>query len=135
MKKKDDSDSDDEEMQRYKVIFVGESGVGKTCIIYRYCEGIFKDNSTPSLSASYGEKIIELEKYGGKEIKFGIWDTAGQEQYRSLTKNYFQNASAAILVYDITNKSSFEEINKYWYNRVIECCPQGTIKYLFYFNY
>ena len=126
-----DSD-DEEEMPTYKVILVGESNVGKTSIMYRFTKGDFKENSSPSLTASYAEKTIKLEKYKGKEIQFGIWDTAGQEKFRSLSKNFFQNATAAILVYDITKESSFEEIKKFWCNHVIECCPQELNKSLFY---
>ena len=126
-----DSD-DEEEMITYKVILVGESDVGKTCIRHRFVKGVYKENSSPSLTASYAEKIIKLEKYRGKEMQFGIWDTAGQEKFRSLSKNFFQNATAAILVYDITKESSFEEIRKFWYNHVIESCPRELNKSLFF---
>ena len=125
-------DSDDEdEMKTYKVILVGETNVGKTCIMTRFIKGIFKENSTSSLTAIYAEKIIKLDKYGGKEIQFGLWDTAGQEKFRALSKNFFQNASAAILVYDITKESTFEEIKNFWYNNVIEHCSQEINKSLF----
>ena len=56
-------------------------------------------------------------------------------KYRSLAKNFFQNATAAIIVYDITLKSSFEEIKKFWYNLVINSCPQGINKFLSFFNH
>ena len=124
-------DSDEEEDIIYKVILVGESNVGKTCIMHRFIKGTFKDNSTPSLSASYAEKNIQLKKYKDKEMQFGIWDTAGQEKYRSLSKNFFQNASVALIVYDITNESTFEEIKKFWYNNVIESCPKRINKSFF----
>ena len=64
-------------------------------------------------------------------MQFGIWDTAGQEKYRSLSKNFFQNASVALIVYDITNESTFEEIKKFWYNNVIESCPKRINKSFF----
>ena len=128
--KEHDSD-DEEEMNTYKVILVGESDVGKTCIMYRFTKDVFKENSSPSLTASYAEKIIKLKKYGEKEIQFGIWDTVGQEKFRSISNNFFLNANAAILVYDITKKSSFEEIKKFWYNHVIENCPRELNKSLF----
>ena len=68
-------DSEDEdEMTIYKVILVGETNVGKTCIMTRFIKGIFKENLGASLSASYAEKIIKLDKFGGKEIQFGIWE-------------------------------------------------------------
>ena len=132
--KEHDSDDSDEEMKTYKVILVGESDVGKTCIMHRFIKDIFNEYSTPSLTASYAEKIIKLNKYKGKEIQFGIWDTAGQEKFRALSKNFFQKARAAIIVYDITKESSFEEIKKFWYNHVIESCPQELNKSLLFFN-
>ena len=58
-----------------------------------------------------------------------MWDTAGQEKYRALSKIFYKDASAAILVYDITNKKSFDEIKEYWYNQVKECSQKNTNKY------
>ena len=131
-----EKDSDDEEdIPTYKVILIGESGVGKTSIMNRFIKDNFKESMTPSSSATYAEKTIKLEKYKGKTLQFGIWDTVGQEKFRSVTKNYFQKATAALIVYDITNKHSFEEIKKFWYNHVIVCCPYGINKFLFFFNY
>ena len=109
MKEKDSDDEEDNYVYKemfaittYKVILVGESGVGKTCIMNRLIKNEYKNNTSATLSASYVEKSIVLEKYNGKKINFGIWDTIGQEKYRSLAKNYFQKATAAIIVYDIT---------------------------------
>ena len=141
MKEKDSDDEEDNyiykeifSMKTYKVILVGESGVGKTCIISYFSKGKAQENCETTLASEYVEKTIELSKYGGKKIKFGIWDTVGQEKYRVMTKNFFVNASAAIIVYDITKKESFEEIKKFWYSHVIEYCPEGINKFLF-FNY
>ena len=120
------------EFTTYKVILVGESGVDKTCIMNRFVKNVFINNTTPSLSSCYEEKIIELEKYNGKKIKFGIWDTVGQEKYRSLAKTFFKNASATIIVYDVTLESTFEEIKKFWYKNVIDNSPQGINKSLFF---
>ena len=133
MKEKDSDD--EEEIKTYKVILVGESAVGKTSIMNRFLKDNFKENLTPSSSASYAEKTIKLSKYKGKEMNFGIWDTVGQEKFRSVVKNYFQNATAALLVYDITKKSSFLEIEKFWYDHIIQYCPKGVNKYILFFNY
>ena len=128
-----EKDSDDEnEIITYKVILVGESTVGKTSIINRFLKDSFQENLTQSSSASYAEKTIKLNKYKGKEMHFGIWDTVGQEKFRSLAKMYFQNATAAILVYDITKKITFLEIEKFWYNHVIQHSPEGINKFLFF---
>ena len=101
-----------------KLVFVGDTGVGKTCIIARFLKGVFEENA-PSTGASYASKTIEVP--GWKEgFTFDIWDTAGQERYRSLTKFFFQGAKLAILVYDITRKESFDNLKNDWYKQLKE---------------
>ena len=109
-----------------KVVLLGESGVGKTCIISRYVNNTYDEKSETTNGASYASKIIELEQYK-QSLRFDIWDTAGQEKYRSLTKIFFKDATAAILVYDITRKQSFDEIKNYWYKQLIECAPSDIV--------
>ena len=77
---------------------------------------------------------MTFDEYDGKSIKFEIWDTAGQEKYRSLTKIFYKDAGAAILVYDITRKESYEEIQKYWLNQIKDFAPKNISKSI-YFNY
>ena len=119
---------EDEGAQTCKVVLVGESGVGKTCIIARFINNTFEENLISTTGASYAGKTMTFEEYGGKSIKFEIWDTAGQEKYRSLTKIFYKDAGAAILVYDITRKESFEEIQKYWINQIKEFAPKNISK-------
>ena len=121
-------DEDDEGAQTCKVVLLGESGVGKTCIIARFINNTFEENLISTTGASYAGKTMTFEEYGGKSIKFEIWDTAGQEKYRSLTKIFYKDAGAAILVYDITRKESFEEIQKYWINQIKEFAPKNISK-------
>ena len=110
-----------------KVVLLGESGVGKTCIITRYINNTFDDNGMSTTGASYVGKSMSFDEYGGKSIKFDIWDTAGQEKYRALTKIFYKDASIAILVYDITRKESFDELKNYWYNQIRDYAPKNTI--------
>ena len=100
-----------------KLVFVGDSGVGKTCIISRITKGTFEDNILSTVGASYASKTIELPELD-KRITFDIWDTAGQEKYKSLTRIFFQGAKIAILVYDITRKESFANMKTCWYNDI-----------------
>lgn len=109
-----------------KVVLVGETGVGKTCIISRYKYNIFKSQD-PTTGGSFVSKLMILEDEK-KSIKFDIWDTAGQEKYRSLTKLFYQNAAVCIIVYDITRASSFEEIKKFWINEIKNNCAKDTSK-------
>ena len=89
----------EEGAQCCKVVLLGESGVGKTCIISRYINDTFDENGMSTTGASYVGKNMTFDEYGGRSIKFDIWDTAGQEKYRALTKIFYKDASIAILVY------------------------------------
>ena len=97
-----------------KIILVGDSGVGKTCIINAYVNE-FKENTIATVSASYYNKLAIIKDY---LILFQIWDTVGQEQYRSLNSLYFKDAHICLMVYDITRESSFKSIKEYWYEAV-----------------
>ena len=94
-----------------KIVLLGETAVGKTSIISRYTNDIFNPETITSLSAQINSKEIEINS---QTVHFDIWDTAGQEKYRALAEIFYKNAKIIILVYDITNKKSFEEIKKYW---------------------
>ena len=119
---------DDEAAQTCKVVLLGESGVGKTCIIARFINNTFEENLISTTGASYAGKTMTFDEYDGKSIRFEIWDTAGQEKYRSLTKIFYKDAGAAILVYDITRKESYEEIQKYWFNQIKDHAPKNISK-------
>ena len=103
-----------------KVVLLGESGVGKSSIVLRFVADNFKADGEATLGASYMGKILHI---GDKSIKFNIWDTAGQERYHSLAKMYYRDANAAILVYDITKKGSFENLKR-WHRELIESGPK-----------
>jgi small GTP-binding protein len=113
------------ETKNCKVVLIGQSGVGKTSIISRYTTNTFKSSLMSTPGANFITKIVfyENEKVN---IKFEIWDTAGQERYRSLTKMFYKDANAAVLVYDITRKDSFEQLKSYWAEQIKEC-PENII--------
>ena len=100
-----------------KVVLVGESGVGKTCIIQRYVNDQYSENTESTITSTYTYKTINYEKYN-KSISFDIWDTAGQELYRAMAKNFYLNAAIGILVYDIRRKESFNQLKEYWYEQL-----------------
>jgi len=108
-----------------KVVLIGESTVGKTCIILQFIDGRFKANSLSTLSAQFCTKKFEFP--GKKFITLDIWDTVGQEKFRSLNKIFYSNAKAVVLVYDITNKKSFDEIKNYWYGQIRQNCENNVI--------
>ena len=116
-----------EDVQICKVVLLGESSVGKTCIITRFIDDLFQTDVITTTGASYATKSILYKDYHNKIIKFEIWDTAGQEKYRSLTQIFYKDATIAILVYDITSERSFEEMENYWYKQIKEFAPPNII--------
>ena len=98
------------DIEEIKMILLGESGVGKTSIIKRYLYDKFSLEKTPSTSMNYVEKDIVIDK---KKVRLNIWDTIGQEKYRSLSKLFLNETNIVILVYSIVDLKSFEELN-YW---------------------
>ena len=109
-----------------KVVLVGESGVGKTCIIQRYVNNDYNENTESTSTSTYTYKSIDYKNLN-KSISFDIWDTAGQELYRALAKNFYLNASIGILVYDIRRKKSFEAIKDYWYEQLKEFGEENMV--------
>ena len=103
--------------ENIKVTLIGGSGVGKTCIIRRYYLNEYIENPASTCGGSYTAKQITINN---KLIQIDLWDTAGQERFRSLGKHFYKDAYIVILVYDITNKDSFEEIKTVWYPSVKE---------------
>ena len=106
-----------------KVILVGDSGVGKTCIINKYLNQYNLDVKT-TINTSFYTKIEIIDNY---KIIFQIWDTVGQEKYRSLNSLFFKDAHICILVYDITKEESYNNIKDYWYESVITNGSEGII--------
>ena len=120
-----DDDDDEDEYIPCKIVLLGEAGVGKTSIITRYISGSFSQIVMTSTGSSFVAKKIELADK--KKVKLQIWDTAGQEKYRSLAKIFYQSAAVAVLVYDITLKKSFEQIKEYWVKEIKENAPEDII--------
>ena len=99
---------------RIKVALLGDAGVGKTAIIRRYYEGKFSEILESTYNASFIEKTVQIEK---KKLVLELWDTVGQEAYRSLTKIFTKNSKIIILVYDVTSLETFNSLN-YWYDYI-----------------
>lgn len=82
-----------------KLIIIGDSGTGKSCLLHYLIEHRYKKNTTQTVGVEFGCKRIIV---GGKKVKLQIWDTAGQERFRSVTRSYYRGAAGALIVYDIT---------------------------------
>ena len=101
----------------YKILLLGDSTVGKTCFLMRYTDNTFQEIHMSTIGLDYKLKNVQLDD--GKMVKIQIWDTAGQDRFRSITKNYYKGAHGIILIYDITNQKTFENV-KNWINQIKE---------------
>ena len=108
---------DDDNAIGIKVTLIGDSSVGKTCIINKYCKGLFDSEVDSTLGANYSQKKLEKN---GKKIRLDLWDTAGQEKYRAIGRHFYKESYIVCLVYDITNKQSFESLKTIWYPELKE---------------
>lgn len=110
----------------FKLLLIGDSGVGKTCVLFRFSEDAFNTTFISTIGIDFKIRTIELE---GKKIKLQIWDTAGQERFRTITTAYYRGAMGIMLVYDITNEKSFDNI-KNWIRNIEENASANVEKML-----
>ena len=101
---------------KIKIIVVGDSGVGKTNLINRFASDKFDTNSKATIGVEFVYKTLKINK---EIIKVEVWDTAGEERYRSITSSYYKGANGAIIVYDLTDEESFKNVES-WMNEVIK---------------
>ncbi|CAC5360904.1 ras-related protein Rab-26-like isoform X2 [Mytilus californianus] len=107
-----------------KVMLIGDSGVGKTCLLVRFKDGAFLSGSFIStVGIDFRNKVVDVE---GTKVKLQIWDTAGQERFRSITRAYYRDANALLLLYDVTNKASFDNIRA-WLGEINEYAQEDVV--------
>ena len=109
-----------------KIVLVGDAGTGKTCIISRYINNKFEKSQMATACPSFCTKTVTYPEYN-KTLNLDIWDTAGQEIYRSISKLFYKGACVGILVYDVTNEKSFQSIKDYWYNELKDNTGENII--------
>ena len=109
-----------------KVVLLGETAVGKSCLIARFISDTFITNHITTMAGSFSSKNVFYDK-ANKKIQYEIWDTAGQEKYRAVNKMFYQDASVIILVLDITRRDTFEAIKNYWYPELRDNAPKDVI--------
>ncbi|XP_050417294.1 ras-related protein Rab-30 [Patella vulgata] len=98
----------------FKVVLIGNAGVGKTCLVRRFTEGLFPPGQGATIGVDFMIKTVDVD---GEKVKLQIWDTAGQERFRSITQAYYRSANALILVYDVCCQNSFDSLPQ-WLNEI-----------------
>ena len=111
----------------FKILLLGDSEVGKSCFLMRYSENVFIENYITTIGLDYKLKTVKLDT--GKTIKVQLWDTAGQDKYRTIAKNYYKGSHGILLLYDITKKSSFDNIRE-WVRDIKEEVSEKAIIFL-----
>eukprot|EP01091_Cochliopodium_minus_P018241 TRINITY_DN732_c0_g1_i1.p1 TRINITY_DN732_c0_g1~~TRINITY_DN732_c0_g1_i1.p1 ORF type:complete len:196 (-),score=52.34 TRINITY_DN732_c0_g1_i1:52-639(-) len=110
-------------MDIFKILIIGDSGVGKTNIMERFTKNEFNENTKSTIGVDFSTKVMQV---ANKKIKIQIWDTAGQEKYSILTSSYYRGAKGCIIVYDITDMKSFESVEK-WLSEIKQIGEQIEI--------
>jgi len=110
----------------FKLVLIGDSGVGKSCLLLRFADDAFTESYISTIGVDFRFRTVKIDK---KTVKLQIWDTAGQERFRTITSAYYRGADGIIMVYDVTSQESFESVND-WLKEVSRYASEGTCKLL-----
>jgi Ras-related protein Rab-1A len=110
----------------FKLVLIGDSGVGKSCLLLRFADDNFTDSYISTIGVDFRFRTIEID---GKTVKLQIWDTAGQERFRTITSAYYRGADGIIMVYDVTSSESFDHVEE-WLSEVDRYANENTSKLL-----
>lgn len=110
-------------MTSFKFIVIGSSGVGKTAILRRLVDDVFVTDSQSTIGVEFLTTTLDVD---GNQVKLQIWDTAGQERFRSIAKAYFRSAVGVILVFDLTERKTFEDLDR-WLQDVHTLCDPNAV--------
>ncbi|KAI9635178.1 small GTPase superfamily [Dioszegia hungarica] len=120
-----------ETLPNLKILLIGNSSVGKSSLLLRFSSATFlpPDEATATIGVDFKVKTITVRPEGPSQVKLSIWDTAGQERFRVLTGSYYRGAMGVVLVYDISSRTSFDELVK-WLTEIDTYCSTGVCKLL-----
>jgi len=110
----------------FKLLLIGDSGVGKSCLLLRFADDTYTESYISTIGVDFKIRTIELD---GKTIKLQIWDTAGQERFRTITSSYYRGAHGIIIVYDVTDKATFNNV-KQWLQEIDRYACENVNKLL-----
>lgn len=110
----------------FKLLLIGDSCVGKSCLLLRFADDVYTESYFNTIGVDFKIRTLDLD---GKTVKLQIWDTAGQERFRTITSMYYRNAHGIIVVYDVTDRHSFENV-ECWMQEIRKYAPDGVSKLL-----
>lgn len=110
---------------QFRLILIGDSTVGKSSLLKYFTEGKFTDECDPTVGVDFYARLIEVKQ--GVRVKLQLWDTAGQERFRSITRSYYRNSVGALIVFDITNRRSFENLAGWLHESRAHIEPQKVV--------
>ena len=110
----------------FKILLIGDSGVGKTSVIMRYTKNLFNEDYLNSIGVDFKSKDLYIEE---KKIKLQIWDTAGQERFRTITSSYYRGAHAIAVVFDLTKRQSYDHVKR-WMEDINKYAKENVLKFL-----
>ena len=110
----------------FKLIIIGDSGIGKSCLLNRFADDTYTDAYISTMGVDFKIRTLEID---GRVVKLQIWDTAGQERFRNITSSYYRGAHGIMMVYDITNQESFANLNQ-WFKEVAIYAKEDVRKIL-----
>jgi len=114
------------EQAPFKLLLIGDSAVGKSSVLLRFCDNAFQDGTVNLTSVDFKTKTVQVD---GKPYQLQVWDTAGQERFRTITSSFYRGAHGIIVVYDITDQSSFNNV-KLWMQEIQRYASAGVCKML-----
>uniref|UniRef100_A0A452XJM9 GTP-binding protein n=1 Tax=Aegilops tauschii subsp. strangulata TaxID=200361 RepID=A0A452XJM9_AEGTS len=110
----------------FKLLLIGDSSVGKSCLLLRFADDAYVDTYISTIGVDFKIRTVELD---GKSVKLQIWDTAGQERFRTITSSYYRGAHGIIIVYDVTDRESFNNV-KQWLSEIDRYASDSVCKLL-----
>ncbi|KAK8808498.1 hypothetical protein WA158_008399 [Blastocystis sp. Blastoise] len=110
----------------FKLLLIGDSGVGKSCLLLRFADDAYSDSYITTIGVDFKIRTVDID---GKTVKLQIWDTAGQERFRTITSSYYRGATGIIIVYDVTDQDSFNNV-KQWLHEIDRYANENVNKLL-----
>ena len=107
----------------FKLLLIGDSGVGKSCLLLRFADNTYSESYISTIGVDFKIRTIRIDD---KNVKLQIWDTAGQERFRTITSSYYRGANGIIMVYDVTNEESFNNMSQIWKKELEKYAADGV---------